>query len=145
MKKIIIIQTLLLICVLVSTGFSQHYYGNNQQIPLYIDSTKVTIKFEPSIVGFDQEGILNSIDRIEIAYINDDVIDNFVVCSLTTSTGYSAFIDSLRSINGIDFVEPYYTNIDSSAMLVGTRFYTAFDSSLSVGEIDSICANFPLL
>ncbi len=30
-------------------------------------------------------------------------------------------------------------SIDSSSMLAGTRFYTAFDSSLTNSEIDSIC------
>ena len=60
-------KSLLVLCfffLFIQTSFSQYYYGNSQQIPLQIDSTRLTIKFENTLGGFDQDGILISIDRI---------------------------------------------------------------------------------
>ncbi len=135
------ILSVLLLIVLVSSSFAQHYYGNGQQIPLQIDSTKLVLKFDSSFGPINEEGILNSINRILTAYIEDPVNDGFIICSLSTSNNYFSFIDSLRQINTIDFVEPFYIGFDSSGMLVGTAFYVAFDSELSYATIKSICSS----
>ena len=50
MKKVLLVMYLFLF-VFIQSSSAQYYYGNAQQIPLLIDSTKITIKFQTSIAG----------------------------------------------------------------------------------------------
>jgi hypothetical protein len=89
-----------------------------------------------------QQLILNSISRIS-GVVNDDHAERgFIVCSLTNSVGYTAFIDSVQAISGVYLVEPYYRNQFDSAFLVGSSFCVAFNENLPRSAIDSINASF---
>jgi len=69
---------------------------------------------------------------------DDHVIDDFLACSLSTSQGYEAFLDSLNTLPGIDLVEPYYRDDYDSAFLVGQQFCVAFQEDMTQAEIDAI-------
>jgi len=59
----LIVGSLAVIALTAGQGLAQHYYGGRNAIPLKVDSTKVTIKFD---VGFDNNArqvLLATIDR----------------------------------------------------------------------------------
>lgn len=142
MNRLLTILTALFV-VLFGTNsvFPQHYYSDGVQLPLKIDSLKVCLKFEAIIGQDDQLAIIDSIDRVSSILIDKNVIDGFLVCSLSTGNQYDSFIDSVQAIDGIRLVEPYYLTIDDSVFLVGDRFCVAFESSVSQSTIDSINAS----
>lgn len=80
---------------------AQYYYGLDGPISLNIDSSKVLVKFESSVSGYLQSALIDSIGRIIDASGNDLLIDYFVQCSLSTGTGYDAFLDSLDNVESI--------------------------------------------
>ena len=122
----------------------QYWYGVNGPIPLRIDSSKITIRFSDGISGDDQASILRSIHRITSVPSDSNTIDGFIVCSLSTGTGYMAFLDSLSAISGIEFAEPYYLSLTGQPMLVGAKFCAAFNGSVSDAVIDSINAAYKI-
>lgn len=125
-----------------SPTYGQYYYSQGQQHQLLIDSLKVCIKFDSEIGQDDQESIISSINRIELELPNEPTVDGFIVCSLSSSIAYDIFLDSLEVVAGIFLVEPFYSTIFDSAMLVGNRFCAAFESTTSRFTIDSINASF---
>jgi hypothetical protein len=140
-----IFGSLALIVLTAGLGLAQHYYGGGNAIPLKIDSTKVTIKFDQDFSSSDQQALLASIDRI-IGVVNDDhAIDGFIACTLSTGDNYDQFMDSVQFLDGVYLVEPFYLNQLDSAFLVGTRFCVAFNESLTQTQIDSINSVFKVV
>lgn len=128
--------TLLLIIPRISTA--QYYYSYDKQILLNIDSTKVTIKFRSDLDETSISNIIGQNKRINNILDEYQTMDDFIVCSLSISQDYFTFIDSLKSINGIYLVEPFYKNSSGFAQLEGEKFVVAFDEHISLFEIDSI-------
>jgi len=139
MKNAILIITFAAVVMFVAGGaMSQHYYGGGNAIGLRIDSARVTIRFDDAIPAVQQQNLLNTIGRIETVLQDDHVIDDFLACSLSTTRGYEAFLDSLNTLPIIDLVEPYYRDDYDSAFLVGQQFCVAFQEDMIQAEIDAI-------
>jgi subtilisin family serine protease len=119
---------------------AQHYYGSAGPIQLNVDSTKVLIKFDPDLPVLNQGEVINSIPRISAVIEDESVIDTFIVCSLEISSNYYQFLDSLQTINGILFSEPYYVLGDGTPVLVGRTVCIGFEGWVSVSQIDSIAS-----
>lgn len=128
----------ILLVLLNSLAYGQFYYYHDEQIPLYVDSSKVSIKFSNEVSQDDQLTILSSYSRIEGVVSDSSAIDYFITCSLSTGECYDAFIDSLANEEGIYLAEPYYLTEYAIPMPVGDGFFVAFDPQLTEAEIDSI-------
>ena len=131
-----------IILILLLTGLvianDNFYYSDNRMIPLNVDSSFVTIKFNDSIPVLLRDALIENIGRIEEIVFDDHVTDGFLACSLSTGFGYNTFLDSLDTLSGIDFVEPYYRTDNDSAFLVGIRFCAAFEEDMTEEEINII-------
>ncbi|HWR82691.1 MAG TPA: S8 family serine peptidase [Candidatus Deferrimicrobium sp.] len=139
------IMTGVVVLCVARAGFGQHYYGGGRAIPLKVDTTKVTIKFDGGFGVNDQELLLASIDRVVAVVTDDHCIDGFIACSLSTGQNYGGFLDSVNAIDGVYLVEPYYRNELDSVFLVGTTFYVAFNDGVTQSQIDSINAQFKVV
>jgi hypothetical protein len=85
MKTIITIGTVLALFIMAGTIEAQEfYYGTGGPITMLRDSSKVLLKFDPSIPVINQEAILDSIDRIVGTIPSSEPVDEFIVCSLQT-------------------------------------------------------------
>jgi len=131
--------------LLASYSSGQFYYGSDGPIPLKIDSSKVSIKFDETVSPQVQEALISSIGRIDEGINDDHMIDDFLGYSLTTGDNYSAFLDSLDTLDGIYLVEPYYLSASDSPMVVGESFAVAFDTTYTYEQIDSINAAFKVV
>jgi subtilisin family serine protease len=140
-KKITLFALVILSVIATSNVFGQYYYGSDGPVALSIDSNKVLIKFDSSFPPDSQKTLLDSIDRIVDVIEDDNVIDDFVSCSLSTGARYNSFADSLGALDGIYLIEPYYM-IDDIPVPVGETFIVAFDVSLSRDEIDNINSGY---
>ena len=139
MKFICIIVIIILIVLSGAINAQDnYYYGGGNIIPLIIDSSLVTIKFNDSIPVLLRDALIENIGRIEEIVFDDHVTDGFLACSLSTGFGYNTFLDSLDTLSGIDFVEPYYRTDNDSAFLVGIRFCAAFEEDMTEEEINII-------
>jgi len=136
------VLTLAMLCLVgvfpVSAAPYDYYHGGGKQIPLYVDSQLVSLRFSEEINLFTQQSILAAIDRIVAVVPDSHSIDNFVVCSLRTSSEYAEFLDSLSTVPGIGHAEPYYVDVYDSVMPVGREFCVRFLDELSRAVIDSI-------
>ncbi|MCK4461214.1 MAG: hypothetical protein KAW46_05390 [candidate division Zixibacteria bacterium] len=110
--------------------------------PISMDTSKVLVKFDPDVLPETEDDILNSIGRVVARLESDLTIDGFVVCSLSTGVGYSTFLDSLDSVDGLYLVEPFYLDWNDMPLLFGETFCLDFDDSMSAGAIDSIALSF---
>ena len=100
-----IVGAVMLVFALCSSVFGQFWYSDGGATPLGVDSTKVLIKFEPGLGTDGQDQLLSEIGRIVDIIEDDNVIDGFAACSLTTGSGYDSFLDSLSALTGICLVE----------------------------------------
>lgn len=105
-KTPIIVVITCLLALAHQRGASQHYYGGGRSIPLKVDSTLVTVKFDPDFGTNAGEMLLASIDRVTGVIADEHAIDGFVACSLSTGEGYAGFLDSLTAIDGVYSAEP---------------------------------------
>lgn len=144
MKALLVfLMTALTWILAIGAALSQpYYYASGNQVPLKIDSAKITIKFDEGISSLAREQLLASIGRIDENIEDDHLIDDFAAFTLTTSDGYSAFVDSIGELDGVYQAEPYYLNDLDSAFLVGTRFCVAFDESLGWSEIQDLADTY---
>jgi len=131
---------LCLIMVMASGLSAQYYYCHDEMIPLSIDSTKVLIKFDNQFSPSSQAALLSQIERITSIVDDNQILDDFVCCSLSAGSGYNDFLDSLDPIAGIYLVEPYYLDQYGYPIPVGEQFIVAFELTLTSSEIDSINA-----
>ncbi len=143
MKKNCIFLSIIII-VTFSTIYAQddYYYGGGNTIPLVIDSSLVTIKFNDSIPTTYRNALIDNIGRIDQVQVDNHAIEGFLAFTLSSSDNYFTFLDSLDTIDGIDFSEPYYRATNDSALLVGYRFCVAFEEDVTEDEIDSINSIF---
>lgn len=119
---------------------SQTFQSPLGAIELQIDSTKICVRLdqiEHSKFGY---GILESIDRIRDIVVDDRAMDDFVVCELREGSSYLQFADSLKSLDGIYMVEPYYVDPVGRPFLVGLSFHVRFKSYVGSSTIDSLNA-----
>jgi len=121
-------------------GATDYYFGTYGPIMLDTDSSKALIQPTGGVVLDDLESTLGAFERIIAILDNNEPTDRFVVCSLSVSSGYLAFLDSIQSLSTVDFAEPYYTLQDGPPLYIGQSFCVAFDSTTSSEEIDSINA-----
>jgi subtilisin family serine protease len=130
--------SLLLVAIALPAAADEFYYISKGQAPLRIDSTKVLIKFDSTARAGFLDGYRRLIPRLASIIPSADVMDNFIPCSLSVSSGYIAFLDSLRSVQGVLLAEPYYRSPNDSPMVVGDRYYVAFAETTPRSTIDSI-------
>jgi len=97
----------------------EFYYGRDGAVPVSRDSTKILIKLDPAIPAQYSEAALDSIERIVMTLPDSQAIDEFVVCSLKTESGFNEFLDSLHEVTSILFAEPFYVLEDGSPLYVG--------------------------
>jgi hypothetical protein len=81
---------------------------------------------------------LDSVVRIAAIIPEPQVIDGFILCSLTTASGYQLFLDSLESLEWVEFAQPFYTLEDGTPLYIGQTIIAAFDSSITQNQIDSL-------
>lgn len=117
---------------------AQYYYGNGLQISLGIDSNKVLVRIDSTYAFPFNVSLPQIVGRISAEIEDSSVIDDFSIYSLSSSSGYSTFIDSLYSVPGVELVEPYYLDQSDSAMYIGTLFCVRFSDGVSEYTIDSI-------
>ena len=115
-----------------------YYHGGGKEIPLNVDSQLVSLRFTEGLSLADQPTLLSAVERIICVVPDSNCIDGFIVCSLQVDSGYTVFLDSLSSVEGIAYVEPYYVGEYGHAMLVGREFCVRFSDELSRAAIDSI-------
>lgn len=128
--------------IMASAAYAQFWHGSDGPMSLTVDSTRITIKFDGGLSPDDQASVLRSYERI-IAIIDDpEALDEFLVCSLQIVTGYTAFVDSVRSADGVYLAEPYYRSTTGAPMPVGECFCVAFNDTITNDLIDSINAAF---
>ena len=114
------------------------YWSDGRQIPLTVDSTKITILFESGFFPDSSASILSKYERIDSLIEGPDIIDDFQVYALNTSSYYAEFIDSLLNEPTILMVNPYYMISSDHKMLVGRTFACKFGTDVSYQIIDSI-------
>lgn len=133
-----VLSTLLFLVLMVSTGSAVHYYHFEDEVPLYIDSSKLVIRFTNVSSPQDINSVIGQIERLSAILEDDQVFDDYVSVSLTSSAGYDQLIDSLRGLSAIEMVEPYYLNWTDSAMVVGSTILAQFHATVSNEQVDSI-------
>lgn len=84
----------------VESVIARSFYEGEQQIPLYVDSVRVLLKFDSGVDLDSQQTLLAAVGRITGLVDDDHAFDSFFVCSLSSSAGYDTFMDSLRGVNG---------------------------------------------
>ena len=115
-----------------SNAEAQHYYGGGMAIPLNVDSTLVTVKFDDDFGTHAGQMLLESIDRVVDVIADDHAIDGFFVCSVSTGEGYGDFLDSITVIDGVYAAEPYYRNQSDRAVILTFHLTTSCGMSTFV-------------
>ena len=127
----------MILIIASSTSNAQHYYSDNRQISIGVDSTKVLVKFTSLLEAHSEEwaGLIGRINQYE-----DDshVINGFEAFSLATKYDYYSFLDSLDTLPNVELVEPYYTGFQDSDLLIGDEFVVAFYDDVSTSQIESL-------
>ena len=117
---------------------AQYYYSAGQQIPLQIDSSRVTLKFDSTVSEETKHSILLSLGCLSEPLQDDYLIHGFVSCSLYNTNGYFYHLDYLEALPEIKRVEPYYMTENGVPVLMGLSFFTRFNDGITISEIDSI-------
>jgi len=136
--KIILSQCLLFCLVAFLPLKAQYYYSDGGQIPLQIDSNKVTIKFYDSVSEETKQRVIMAQCCLSEPLEDDYLIDSFMAFSLYSYNGYFDYLDSLKTIPEIERVEPYYLTEDSIPVLMGLTFFVLFNEGVTENMIDSI-------
>ncbi|HWR81830.1 MAG TPA: S8 family serine peptidase [Candidatus Deferrimicrobium sp.] len=143
MKTLISVPAVLALIITAGTIEAQEfYYGTDAPIMVVRDSSKVLLKLAPSVGAMTRDATLDSIGRIAATIPTFQSVDEFIVCSLSTGTGYEAFLDSVQAIEAILFAEPFYLLKDNTPLYIGQSFCVAFDSLVTGEEVDSINAMY---
>lgn len=135
-----IIGLMLGICILVGNAAGQYYYSDSRQVPLLIDSGKITIAFKEDVLLDTVESFALYYERIDSLIQNAENIGEFRTFALNSATGYAEFIDTLRNDASVRMVNPYYTYAPGEKLLVGDVFCCKFDESTPYEFIDSLNA-----
>lgn len=67
----------------------QSYWSDGRQIPLVIDSSLITMKFEPSTSPEQQRSIIEGTGYLSNAVLDAPLIHGFVACSLKTNIDFA--------------------------------------------------------
>jgi hypothetical protein len=135
--KVLLVGAVMAI-VFVGLPHAQFYYGATGTVQLRIDSSRVLIKFNSDL---DEDGISAVLaDLPMIGEQLDDklVLDGFRAYRIQEPAEPGAPLPQLHATTGISLAEPYYLDSDDSAFVVGETFIAAFDSSLSLTQIESL-------
>ncbi|MDH3891083.1 MAG: S8 family serine peptidase [candidate division Zixibacteria bacterium] len=108
------------------------------------DSLKITIRFDQTVSVDQQDSIVAAIGRIADVLDDYHVYHGFMACSLTTGNGYINFLDSLRGIEEISLVEPYYISEIGTPSLVGASFCVGLQPGTTLEFVDSLIAHYDL-
>ncbi|MDD3732238.1 MAG: S8 family serine peptidase [candidate division Zixibacteria bacterium] len=138
--KITLIMCLFISLIVFLPIKAQYYYSGGGQIPIQIDSNKVTIKFYDSIPEATKQRVTMSLSCLSEQMEDDYLIDNFLAFSLYNYNGYFDYLDSLKLIPEIERVEPYYLTEDSIPILMGLTIFVLFNEDVTENIIDSINA-----
>ncbi len=140
------ISRMVLILVLIAAASSNakdiYYYSGGKQIPLRVDSTRITVKFDPSLSPVQREELIGTFVRVGELQSDSTLIDGFTAYRLKVANALDPFIDSLRQVPGLVGAEPYYQTIGGSPLLVGDRIAVGFKEKVSKSEIDSVNLQF---
>lgn len=123
---------------------AQYYYSGGMQIPLSIDSSRVTLKFDTTISELAKQSFILSLGCLSGPLEDDYLIHGFVSCSLYNTIGYFAHLDSLKGLPEIKRVEPYYLTEDSIPILMGLSIFVLFNEGVTLSEIESLNAIYNL-
>ena len=63
-KHKILYFIIVILLLTISTSYSQFYYSAGKQIPLRIDSTKITIKFDPGLSSIERQILIMGNEHI---------------------------------------------------------------------------------
>lgn len=63
--------SLLLITLIPTMVSAVHYYNVEHEVPLYIDSTRVVLKFENSLSPMEQSSMIASIQRLDQVLVDE--------------------------------------------------------------------------
>ncbi len=125
--------------ITIMNSHSQYYYSDNRQIPLLVDSSKITILLtEGGIIIDNMAGIIETYDRIDSPLVGVGIIDNFRTFAINNSVNFSEFIDTLKSDPSIQMVNPYYMYAPDEKMLIGNTICCKFYQETSYNFIDSL-------
>lgn len=102
------------------------------------DSLKVTIQFDESLLLSQRDSIVADIGRIGSILDDANVYHGFVACSLVAGQGYLSFLDSLRNVEGVLLVEPYYVTDSGHPWLVGESFCLGLNSGVTAAQVDTL-------
>ena len=123
---------------------AEFWYGVDGPVELHIDSTRVAILFEGGIGGDDQAFVLSQFPRIQAVVEDENAFDGFIVCSLSVTENYDAFLDSLWITTEIRLAEPYYLSETGEPRLVGGSICAAFEEETTLSQVDSLCVEYGL-
>ena len=138
MKTIVSVLVVLLFAIIQNTN-AEYYYSDNRQIVLNVDSTKVLILFDDD--PFQFEAFMLSyprIDSVKAAFGQD----GFKVTEINTGANLEQFLDSLLLDPRVSLANPYFTNSQDSALMVGRTICCKFGDNVSYDFIDSLNAYY---
>lgn len=136
MKKVIILICMTILFLSLSTFSQEYYYSNEQQIPLYVDSSKVLILFD-NVGQFNSEQFVSDYQRID-SLETRIAQDMFRIADINSGTNLDDFIDSLLIDYRVALVNPYYINAKDSSVMVGRTICCKFADNVSYDFIDSL-------
>ncbi|MCK5124757.1 MAG: S8 family serine peptidase [candidate division Zixibacteria bacterium] len=126
------------VIILSGNVLAQYYYSDNRQVPLLVDSNKITILFSDEVFLDTIGQYANYYNRINSLIEDEESIGDFQTFALNSSIGYSEFTDTLRSSASVKMVNPYYMCAPGENFLVGESFCCKFQESTSYFFIDSL-------
>lgn len=138
MKRIILLSILIIVIVCAQNICAQYYYSDNRQIPLLIDSTKITILFDAPYSQDFIEDFMDYYARIDSQMTGEYAYDNYEVFAISDGNNLDEFIDTLLMDQGVSKVNPYYLVGAETPSLVGKTICCKFNDTMSYSAIDSI-------
>lgn len=138
--KIEVKMAMALVAVLVTSGIAeaQHYYSGGKAIPLTIDQTKVKIRFEDSVSDSLREALVKGVDDIDSWLLDDYPTDGFYAYSLVSDRAFDQVAGSLKNLDGVLMIEPYYLNGLGQPFNSGSSFVVGFNQFVTREQIDAI-------
>ncbi len=125
--------------ITIMNSHSQYYYSDNRQIPLLVDSSKITILLAEGGIIFDNmASIIETYDRIDSVFEDVASINNFATFAVNNSDNFSEFIDTLNNDPSIQMVNPYYIYAQDEKLLIGNTICCKFYEETSYDFIDSL-------
>lgn len=131
-----------LLCTAGVRAEGPYYFSGGKQILLRVDSSRVTVKFDPNLTPAQLDELIRSLIRFDKELIDSSLIDNFVSYSLKGTAGFDSFVDTLRGLTGFVAAEPYYQTMGGYPLLVGDRICVGFAAKVTKSELDSVNAVF---